>query len=101
LRGAIHHQIDETQLAPTTHREPFEIPAFTQDARVRSDRNRRLDKGPNPIPDLDLGRREQIEILGRAMVQVESGKRSTTGQEEPVRALEEGFERAATTKAGR
>ena len=53
---------------------------------------RSLDERLNAACDVDVGRSEQVEILGVAVVEVEARQCSPAREKEPVRAFEKGVE---------
>jgi hypothetical protein len=88
LRNPLEHEIDDQRLFGPGHQQPPEIGARLDLHRAGADARGRGTKRPHSSLEI-AGSREEIEVVGLTMPQVEACKGGAAREEERVREAEE------------
>ncbi len=93
--GAIDHQIDDALLGAAGHDEAAEVAVHRLRRRHRAHGRRGVGERVRRLGEVEAGRREEVEVLGVAVAEVEAAERPAAGQEHPALAREEPGEQIA------
>ena len=86
---AIDHEVDHAGLLAPAREEPAKLRECLHGLRRAAERNGRRGERPGRVIERRARRSEQIEILGRAVAEVEARQCRAPGEEEPLLSLEE------------
>src|SRR5262245_13809005 len=92
LRAHILHEVDHHALIATAQDGSPEPRSILADVELGTDRGSHLSEDEAAALERRLLQREQVQIVRRAVAEVEARQRSASGQEETALALEERVE---------